>query len=256
VLLGISQGAATAIRYAVRHPARVSHLILYGGYAVGGQKSEDPQRSTLHRAVTDVVGIGWGSDNAAFRQLSTARFLPGASPAQLAWFNALCRHTTSADNARALLEARGSVDVRELLPQVRVPTLVLHSIGDQIAPLSQGRLLASHIPGARFVQLESRNHVLMEDEPAWRDFQEAVLAFTGRTVAEPMVDGRVLASLTARERMALRLLCEGRSNAQIGWHLGISEKTVRNHVSNLYRKLGVRSRAEAIVLAHRDRAAP
>ena len=256
VLLGISQGAATAIRYAVRHPARVSHLVLYGGYAVGGLKSDDPQRCTLYRAVMDVVGIGWGSDNPAFRQLFTGRFLPHGSQAQLDWFNDLCRRTTSGANARALLEARGNVDVRELLPQVRVPTLVLHSAGDQIAPLSQGRWLASHIPGARFVQLDSHNHVLLENEPAWRDFRESVLAFTGRTSPEAAADASLVASLTARERMALQLLCEGRSNAQIGWQLGIAEKTVRNHVSNLYRKLGVRSRAEAIVLAHRRSMAP
>lgn len=252
-LLGISQGAATAIRYAVRHPARVSHLILYGGYAVGGLKSDDAQRRTLFRAVMDVVGIGWGSDNAAFRQLFTARFVPKGTQAQLDWFNELCRRTTSAANARALLQARGEVDVRELLAQVRVPTLVLHSARDQIAPLSQGRWLASHIPGARFVQLESDNHVLLQDEPAWAAFREAVLAFAGIAPAGQPGKTELPASLTTRERMALHLLCEGRSNAQIGWALGIAEKTVRNHVSNLYRKLGVRSRAEAIVLAHRDR---
>lgn len=250
VLLGISQGAATVIRYAVRHPSRVSHLVLYGGYAVGGLKTEDAQRRTLYQAVMDVVGIGWGSDNPAFRQLFTGRFVPRGTQAQLDWFNALCRRTTSAANARALLQARGNVDVRELLAQVSVPTLVLHSGGDQIAPLSQGRWLASHIPGARFVQLDSDNHVLLEDEPAWRVFCDAVLEFTGQGAATAS-DDALMAALTERERMALRLLCEGRSNAQIGHALGIAEKTVRNHVSNLYRKLGVRSRAEAIVLAHR-----
>lgn len=253
VLLGISQGAATVIRYAVRHPRRVSHLVLYGGYAVGGLKADDEQRRTLHRAVTEVVGIGWGSDNPAFRQLFTGRFVPQGTQAQLDWFNELCRRTTSAANARALMQARGEVDVRGLLAQVRVPTLVLHSSRDQIAPLSQGRWLASHIPGARFVQLDSDNHVLLEHEPAWRAFQQALLEFTGQAAAGEAVGDGLVAALTARERMALQLLCEGRSNAQIGWALGIAEKTVRNHVSHLYRKLGVRSRAEAIVLAHRHR---
>jgi pimeloyl-ACP methyl ester carboxylesterase/DNA-binding CsgD family transcriptional regulator len=251
-LLGISQGAATAIRYAVRYPQRVSHLILYGGYAVGGLKTDDPQRRALYQAVMEVVGIGWGSNNPAFRQLFTARFVPQGTQAQLDWFNDLCRNTTSAANARALLQARGNVDVRDLLAQVRVPTLVLHSCNDQIAPLSQGRWLASHIPGARFVQLDSHNHVLLEHEPAWREFRDAVLEFTGLADAEAAAEAGLVAALTARERMALRLLCEGRSNAQIGWQLGIAEKTVRNHVSSLYRKLGVRSRAEAIVLAHRQ----
>lgn len=254
VLLGISQGAATAIRYAVKHPQRVSHLVLYGGYAVGGNRSDDPERRALYRAVMDVVGLGWGSDNPAFRQLFTTRFVPQGTPAQIGWFNELCRRTTSQANAVTLLQARGDVDVRELLGRVRVPTLVLHCDGDQIAPLAQGRLLASRIPGATFVQLHSDNHILLEHEPAWREFREALLEFTGvgASCADEALDPR----LTARERGILRLLCEGHSNAHIAWVLGVAEKTVRNHVSSVFRKLGVRSRAEAIVLAHRRAEAP
>ncbi|HEV8693961.1 MAG TPA: alpha/beta fold hydrolase [Lysobacter sp.] len=248
-LLGISQGAATSIRYAVRHPQRVSHLILYGGYAVGGNKRDNPARE-MYKAVMDVVRLGWGRDNSAFRQLFTSRFVPQGSHAQIDWFNELCRRTTSAENASALLEARGDIDVREYLPRVRTPTLVLHSTHDQIAPLSQGRLLASQIPGAVFIQLDSHNHVLLEQEPAWEQFKQAVLEFTGQR-AKADVGDAVAGTLTQRERMALQLLCEGRSNAQIAWQLGIAEKTARNHISNLYRKLGVRSRAEAIVLAQR-----
>jgi pimeloyl-ACP methyl ester carboxylesterase/DNA-binding CsgD family transcriptional regulator len=247
-LLGISQGAATAIRYAVRHPERVSHLILYGGYAMGS--SRNPAMVELYKAVQDVVRLGWGRDNPAFRQLFTSRFVPGGTQQQIDWFNELCRRTTSVENAGALLEARGNVDVREYLPQVSVPTLVIHASHDQIAPLSQGHYLAANIPGAAFVQLDSRNHVLLEHEPAWQQFQHTVLEFTGQAAVSGSED-EIVRTLTQRERMALRLLCEGQSNAQIGWELGIAEKTVRNHISNLYRKLGVRSRAEAIVLAHR-----
>jgi DNA-binding CsgD family transcriptional regulator len=235
----------------------VSHLILYGGYAVGGLRSDDAERHALYKAVMEVVSIGWGSNNPAFRQLLTARFVPQGTQAQLDWFNELCRRTTSAQNARALLEARGSVDVRELLAQVRVPTLVLHSSRDQIAPLSQGKLLAGAIPGASFVQLDSDNHVLLEHQPAWREFQAAVLEFTGgASTGGGVADDALVDGLTAREKLALQLLCEGRSNAQIAWQLGIAEKTARNHVSNLYRKLGVRSRAEAIVLAYRHAPRP
>lgn len=252
VLLGISQGASTAIRYAVRHPERVSHLVLYGGYAVGGNRSEDAERRAMYKAVMDVVGLGWGSDNPAFRQLFTSRFVPHGTPAQLEWFNALCRRTTSPENAIRLLQSRGEVDVRDQLDQVRVPTLVLHCDGDQIAPPTQGKLLASHIPGATFVQLHSDNHVLLEDEPAWRDFQDAVLEFTGAAAAQPAPS----AGLTAREQAILRLLCTGCSNAQIAWELGVADKTVRNQLSSLYRKLGVHSRSEAIVQALAGGGAP
>lgn len=247
-LLGISQGAATSIAYAVRHPQRVSHLILYGGYAVGGTHTNaDPDRLALYKAVQDVVGLGWGRDNPAFRQLFTSRFIPGGSAEQLGWFNELCRKTTTTENASALLQIRGGVDVRDLLPQVRVPTLVLHASQDQIAPLSQGKYLASRVPHARFIELDSCNHVLLQHEPAWEALQQAVLEFTGRMPEQAPDAG--LASLTPRERAILSLLCKGHSNARIGAELGISEKTVRNHLSHLYEKLGVHSRAEAIVLS-------
>lgn len=249
VLLGISQGAATAIAYAIRHPQRVSHLILYGGYAMGARKSEDPDIVELYKAVQDVVRLGWGRDNPAFRQLFTSRFIPDGTSEQIGWFNDLCNRTTSPENASALLATRGGVDVRDLLSQVRVPTLVLHASQDQIAPLSQGKYLASRIPGAAFIELDSRNHVLLEHEPAWREFRQAVLEFTGRPVTDAQ-DAPLLHTLTRRERTALNLLCQGRSNAQIAWELDIAEKTVRNHLSHLYEKLGVRSRAEAIVLAY------
>ena len=119
----------------------------------------------MYRAVTDVVRLGWGSGNPTFRQLFTSRFVPDGSQAQLDWFNDLCQRTTSSENASALLAARGDIDVREYLPQVRVPTLVLHASHDQVAPLEQGRYLASGIPGAEFVQLDSRNHVLLVRSP-------------------------------------------------------------------------------------------
>lgn len=245
-LLGISQGAAVAIAYALRHPQRVSHLILYGGYALGGRKRDDPEAVALYRTVEEVVRLGWGSDNPAFRQLFTSRFIPAGSVEQFGWFNALCNRTASADIAHRLMVARGDVDVRDLLSRVRAPTLVLHASRDQIAPPAQGRWLASGIPGAGFVELDSDNHVLLEHEPAWHQFRQAVLEFTGQAEDRAVPDG-----LTRRERATLELLCQGRSNAQIAWALGISEKTVRNHVSHLYRKIGVRSRAEAIVRAQR-----
>lgn len=250
-LLGISQGAATVIAYAVRHPQRVSHLILYGGYAVGALRREDAGRIRAYRAVIELIRQGWDSRNPVFRQLFTSRFIPEGDNRQLDWFNELCLRTTSPAIGATLMDARGDVDARELLRQVSVPTLVLHADRDQIVPLSEGRRLAAGIPGASFVQLDSCNHVLLEHEPAWAQFQEAILEFTGQGVdASACVPGG-LQRLTPRELEILPLLCEGLSNAQIGWQLDISEKTVRNHISHLYEKLGVRSRAEAIVFAHR-----
>ena len=164
----------------LRHPERVSHLILYGGYAVGGNKDVDPARRELYKAVMEVVRLGWGSDNVAFRQLFTSRFVPQGTQAQIDWFNELCRRTTSAANASALLMARGNIDVREYLPQVRTPTLVLHATHDHIAPLAQGKVLAAQIAGAAFIELDSQNHVLLEHEPAWHQFRQAVLEFTGQ----------------------------------------------------------------------------
>lgn len=250
-LLGISQGAAAAVAYAVRHPQRVSHLILYGGYVVGAWQRDDEDAARLYRAVVELLRAGWDTENPTFRQLFTSRFIPGGDAEQLGWFNELCRKTTSGGIGAALMEARANVDMRELLPQVRVPTLVLHGRRDMIVPFAEGVRLASRIPGAEFVHLESCNHVLLEHEPAWRDFMEAVLAFTGQATAAMETRGGTMASLSLREREILPLLCDGLSNAQIGWKLGISEKTVRNHVSNVYGKLGVRSRAEAIVYVHR-----
>jgi pimeloyl-ACP methyl ester carboxylesterase/DNA-binding CsgD family transcriptional regulator len=248
-LLGISQGAATCIGYAVRHPERVSHLILYGGYATGWSHRGDADGLTRYRAIVDLVRLGWGSDNASFRQVFTSRFAPGASAEQIEWFNELCKRTTLPEVAAHLMLARSEVDVRDLLSQVRVPTLVLHAINDEVTPVSASHELAAGIAGAEFVQLESRNHVLLESEPAWTRFREAVLEFTGRgSEARRPGEGR-FSILSGRERDVLIGLTEGRTNAEIAAHLHISDKTVRNVVTRIFEKLEVSSRAQAIVLA-------
>ena len=138
--------------------------------------------------------------------------------------------------------------MRELLAEVRTPTLVLHARNDAIAPVSEGRLLASEIPGAQFVELDSPNHILLEHEPAWTRFQDAVLEFTGQTALARGADP-AFETLSPRERETLALLAGGLSNAEIAERLGISEKTVRNRLSHLFDKLGVWSRAQAIVFA-------
>jgi pimeloyl-ACP methyl ester carboxylesterase/DNA-binding CsgD family transcriptional regulator len=245
-LFGISQGAAASIGYAVRHPERVSHLILYGGYAVGWARRGDTEGLRRYRAIVELINLGWGSDNAAFRQVFTSRFIPGASADQLEWFNELCRRTTTPEIATHLMLARSEVDVRDLLPQVNVPTLVIHASDDEVTPLSASRELAAGIPNAEFVQLESRNHVLLEHEPAWTRFKEVVLDFTGQSREEKSA---VFTALSSRERDLLSGLVAGQSNAEIAASMAISDKTVRNMLTRVFEKLQVRSRAQAIVLA-------
>lgn len=202
----------------------------------------------MYAAIVELATL-WGSDNPAFRQVFTSRFIPSGTDEQVRWFNDLCRKTVSPAFAGELLRARANTDVTSLLPQVETPTLVLHGRDDVIAPLAEGRMLAAQIRGAQFVELDSRNHVLLENEPAWTRFQEAVLEFTGHAPSGP---DPAFDALSPRERETLSLLAEGLSNAEIAERLGISEKTVRNHLSHLFDKLGVWSRAQAIVFA-RDR---
>jgi pimeloyl-ACP methyl ester carboxylesterase/DNA-binding CsgD family transcriptional regulator len=249
-LLGISQGASTCIRYALRHPERVGRMILYGGYARGALRRGTPITQRAYQAMVDLARAGWANDNPTFRQVFTSRFIPGATHEQLQWFNELCLKSTSGEIAARLIEARAVLDVSDLLPAVRTPTLVLHARGDQVVSVDEGRLLASSIAGAEFVELDSRNHVLLEHEPAWERFKEAVLADV--QPRESATSDAAFTALSARERQVLALIADGLSNTEIADRLSISEKTVRNHASNVFDKLGVWSRAQAIVFA-RDR---
>jgi len=248
-LLGISQGAATCIAYAVKHPERVSRLVLYGAYARGTYRRGDPDKDRFYRALIDLTRLGWGKDNPVFRQVFTSRFIPGATDEQVGWFNDLCRKTTSPEIAARLLETRATIDVVDLLGSVRAPTLILHSRDDDVIPIAEGHILASGIPGAQFVELDSKNHILLDNEPAWERFCAEVLDFMEVKEAIASEDP-AFESLTAREREVLALITEGLGNAEIAARLSISEKTVRNHVSNLFDKLGVWTRAQAMVFAH------
>ena len=175
-LLGISQGAAVSIAYAVRHPERVTHLILLGGYARGWYKRSRRDKEQ-GAALVSLIREGWGQDNPAFRQMFTSLFIPGATSEQMAWFNELERITASPENAARIRHAKSGIDVTPLLPQVSVPALVLHAKGDAVAPFAEGRKLAAGIPKARFVPLDSRNHLLLEHEPAWPHFLSEVKKF-------------------------------------------------------------------------------
>jgi len=246
ILLGISQGAAACVQYAIEHPERVAALVLYGGYARGANRRNAGAAADAFRAMVDLARIGWSRDNPVFRQVFTSRFIPGGTPEQLEWFNELCLKTTTGEIFASLYGARAGVDIEASLAAVRVPTLVIHSRDEEVIPVAEGRLLAAGIPGAEFVELDSRNHILLEDQPAWLRFQEAVLAFLR---PDRSADQTAFASLSDREREVLALIADGLSNTEIAARLDISEKTVRNHTSNLFDKLGVWSRAQAIVFA-------
>src|ERR1044072_2847992 len=247
-LPGISQGAATCIAYAVKHPERVSRLVLYGAYARGTYERGNPDIERFYRALIDMTRLGWGKDDPSFRQIFTLRFIPGATDEQIGWFNELCRKTTSPDIAARLLETRANINVLDLLGKVEAPTLILHSRDDDVIPIAEGHILAAGIRGAQFVELDSKNHILLDSEPAWERFCAEVLDFMN--VKESGGEDPAFEALTARESEVLALITEGLGNAQIAERVSISEKTVRNHVSNVFDKLGVWTRAQAMVFAH------
>jgi pimeloyl-ACP methyl ester carboxylesterase/DNA-binding CsgD family transcriptional regulator len=244
-LLGISQGAAVAIAYAVQHPERVSHLVLHGGYARGRLvRSDTPEQRDEAETMCHLAELGWGKDDASFRQFFTSQFIPGGTPEQHRWFNEMERLSTSPANAARFMREFNVIDVTALLPLVRCPTLVLHSQHDVRVPFAEGRLLAGGIPGARFVPIASGNHLLLEHEPGWARWRDEVRAFLGRAA-----DGGGFAVLSPRQRELVELLARGLDNAQIGARLGLQDKTVRNQVSAIFDKLGVENRAQAFVRA-------
>jgi len=179
-LLGMSQGGGVSIAYAVRHPDRVSHLILFGGYTRGmghrRGKGQGPEAVETYRRL---IREGWGSEDPSFRQLFSSQFMPDGTPDQLRWFGELERISCTPEVADQCFVVNKDMDVSALLPQVRIPTLILHSRGDRRVPLEMGRELAAAIPGTRFVTLESKNHVLLAHEPAAETFFREIAAFLG-----------------------------------------------------------------------------
>lgn len=250
-LLGISQGASIAVAYAVAHPERVSHLILHGGYARGRLKRDlhlNPHLRDEAELMNKLAELGWGQENPAFRQFFTTQFIPGGTAEQHRWFNELERVSTSPVNAARFMRVFNEIDVVALLPRVSCPTLVLHAVRDARVPFDEGRLIASEIPGARFVPLESGNHLLLETEREWQRWLDEIHNFLPAPVAA--ADPAFLA-LTRRERDIVELIAQGRDNAQIAARLDLSEKTVRNHITSIFSKLEVENRSQAIVLARK-----
>ncbi len=253
-LLGPSQGGAVAIAYAVRHPHRVSHLILYGAYIRGRFRRQlSPQHLDEANALIDLIKAGWGKDNPAFRQVFSTLFMPEGTPKQIRWFNELQRISTSPETAARIEKTVYNIDISDLVPRVAVPTLVLHAQDDAMIPFEEGRKLAAMIPQARFVPLESKNHLLLETEPAWQRFLDEVVDFVSEMpetlLHSPASSVTPLDELTQREREVVELIARGLDNNQIAEALFISPKTVRNYMTNIYSKLQVSNRSQAIIKA-------
>ncbi len=247
-LLGLSQGAAYAIAYTARHPERVSHLAICGGFARGwAKRGLPPERMDQMETMVKLIEFGWGSDDPSFRQVFTTQFMPDAGLDAIHAFNDLMPLTASAKTAAMIFKSNSMMDVQADAREIRCPTLVLHGRGEIRIPYEEGRIIAGLIPGSRFITLETRNHLMMQNEPAWQDFLEAVTAFYPPGAGIP---GRgSFPGLTVREREVLELIAQGLDNAQIAARLDLSEKTVRNNITHIFDKLGVENRSKAIVLA-------
>ncbi len=214
------------------------------------KRNPSPQELDEAALMLKLVELGWGRDNPAFRQVYTTIFIPDSRSEQFRWFTDLQRVSTSPENAIGLIRGFETMDVTSLLTEVRCPTLVLHSLHDGRVPFAEGQRVASTIPGAEFVPLESRNHILLEHQPAWRQFLIEIERFVrGRDKVSGKGGELHFLELTPREREVLDLIARGFDNAQIVQHLSITQKTVRNHINSIFGKLGTPNRAQAIVRA-------
>jgi pimeloyl-ACP methyl ester carboxylesterase/DNA-binding CsgD family transcriptional regulator len=250
-LLATCWGGPVAIEYAARHPDRVSRLILYGTYARGRFRREDrPKEIEKAKVLVDLTRLGWGKENHAFVQVWASQYQPGGTLEHLrSWCDQQCA-ATSAETAVRLLEIGWNVDVREAAQKIKCPVLVLHPTRDAVVPIDEGRLIASLIPDSRFVQIDTENHMPLADEPAW----PRLVAEMRRFLAEPAAPAAAcetlpLGDLTPRERAVLEGIAEGLDNSEIAASLGLSEKTVRNHITRVFDKISVEHRYEAIVRA-------
>jgi pimeloyl-ACP methyl ester carboxylesterase/DNA-binding CsgD family transcriptional regulator len=251
-LLGMSQGGPVAIAYAAKHAERVSQLVLFATYARGRLK-RDPSPAAREQAklMISLIRMGWGRDDPVFRRLYTTLFMPDATADEMAWFDQLQRVTTDAETAVLIRHARNDDEVTDTAKLVSTPTLVLHARDDALAPYSEGRLLATLIPGARFVPLDSRNHVLLARDPAWQAFRREVEAFleTGEPIAP--ATPAALPDLSSRELAVLELVAAGLGNDGIAARLHISVRTVERHLSNVYAKLRLSGKAARAAAAAR-----
>jgi len=179
-LYGTSQGAPIAVAYAVRHPERVSHLILHGGYVRGRTLRASEAEREQGEAILALMRHGWGKEGSPFIKAFTSMYIPDGTKEQIDSLADLQARTVSPENAVALRTAVDNFDVSELLAKVSVPTLVIHAQNDGVQPLDEGRKLAAGIKDSEFVLLDSANHAPLKQEPTWDRLFEAIREFVHR----------------------------------------------------------------------------
>jgi len=243
-LLGLSMGAPIAVAYAAKHPDRVSRLLLFGGFHRSYFSSKNPDPRVLEEAdvLLKSARLGWGAGSAALRQVFVAKLMGEATEAQRQAFDQQQRVTSSPAMAERYLRAMFALDVKDVAPRVACPTLVFHSRGDQLIFFEQGRKLAALIPGARFIPLDSKNHVPFAEEPAWQTF----VAEARRFLAAEGAGAGAAPALTSRQLDVLRGVARGLTDKEIARELSLSPRTVEMHVARALAALACANRAQAV----------
>jgi len=252
VLLGISQGAAIAIRYAARHPERVRGLILYASFVRGVfHQGLTARTRAVFEEMVRLADLGWGHDSARFRQLFTQHLLAAAPPEVMAAYDEHHRHSVSGPMAARYMQAFYELDARIDAPRVRCPTLVMHVAGDPMILQREGELVASLIPGAQWLGVPGRNHLPLASDPGWPALQQSAQRFLA-SLDPPPAQAAPAATLTVRQREVLDGVARGLTDKEIARGLGLSPRTVEMHVARAITALGARNRADAVRRAHQD----
>jgi pimeloyl-ACP methyl ester carboxylesterase/DNA-binding CsgD family transcriptional regulator len=242
-LLAMAQGGPVAIEYAARHPERLTRLIFYGSFA-GDRMATSPEEAELFDTMGAMIRVGWARPTSEFRRFFTNMMIPGGTEEQMRWIDDLQKMAVDAETALLARSQRQVTDSSARLAELDLPTLVLHSRGDRAQAYSRGRDLAAGIPGARLVALESNNHIVLADEPAWPVFLREVTEFLAadRVPTPTAVTDDLISVLSPRELDILALAAQGRDNDAIAAELVLSVRTVERHLQNAYAKLGLQGR--------------
>jgi len=250
-VLGTCLGGPIAMAYAARHVSRVTRLVLYGTALRGRLRRIDrPKEVEKARLLLESLKLGWGVESQAFLQVWASLFQPGGTLEHMRSWCAQQTVATSAETAARLLPIFFDLDMTSTVQRIRCPALVAHAERDRVVPIEEGRELARLIPDARFVLLDSENHIPLADEPAWPHFLAETRSFLSRKQAAGAASAELsLDELTVQERKVLERMAQGMDNGEIAVSLRLSEKTVRNYVTRVFDKIGVEHRYQAIVRA-------